>query len=134
MENKAKYTGKYKVNIASIPDTDGPDIELPKTLYYYCSLQTAMESILPKKRLLLSPLIKTNDPRVEKTEALTTLCRNVVTNVKPRALRHLDGQLKSAWRGPSIRFFHLPSEGGNCYCGNESLILVGIQPKLVIVE
>ncbi len=37
--------------------------------------------------------------RVEKTEAVTTLCRNIVTNVKPIALRHLDGQLNSAWNG-----------------------------------
>jgi hypothetical protein len=44
---------------------------------------------------------------VEKTEAVTTLCRNIATNVKPRALRHWDGQLKSAWSDHRIRFFQL---------------------------
>lgn len=45
---------------------------------------------------------------VEKTEAVTTLCRNIATNVKPIPLRHLDGQLKSAWNGHCVRFFHKP--------------------------
>ena len=67
MENEGKDNWKYKVNIARIADTDGPDSDLPKKLYYYCSLQTAMESILPQKRLLISPLIKTNDPRENKS-------------------------------------------------------------------
>lgn len=35
-------------------------------LYYYCSLSTALEYILPFNQLLLSPLIKTNDPRENK--------------------------------------------------------------------
>ncbi len=37
--------------------------------------------------------------KLEKSEALTTLCRYRTINVKPRALRHLDGQLKSACSG-----------------------------------
>ena len=44
---------------------------------------------------------------MEKTEAVTTLCRNIVTNVKPIALRHLDGQLTSAWSGLRVQFYHL---------------------------
>ena len=32
---------------------------------------------------------------VEKTEAVTTLCRTIATNLKSIALRRLDGQLKS---------------------------------------
>ncbi len=47
-------------------------------------------------------------PTLEKTEAVTTLCRNIATNVKPIALRHLDGQLKSAWNGHCVgRFFQV---------------------------
>ena len=42
--------------------------------------------------------------KVEKTEAVTTLSRNIVTNVKPRALRYWYGQLKSAWSGHRIDF------------------------------
>ncbi len=48
-----------------------------------------------------------NQCLVKKTEAVTTLCRYLPTNVKPRALRHLDGQLKSAWSGHRNRFFQL---------------------------
>ena len=44
---------------------------------------------------------------MEKTEAVTTLCRNIATIVKPRELRHLEGQLKSAWSGHRIRFFQI---------------------------
>ena len=44
---------------------------------------------------------------MEKTEVLTILCRNTSPYVKPIAPRHLDGQLKSAWRGPIVRFFQL---------------------------
>lgn len=59
--------GKYKVNIARIADTDGPEKELPATLYYYCKLETALEHILPNKQLLLSPIKNTNDPRENKS-------------------------------------------------------------------
>jgi hypothetical protein len=45
------------------------------------------------------------EAQMEKTEAVTTLCRNIATNVKPRGLRNLEGQLKSAWSGHRIRFF-----------------------------
>ena len=40
-------------------------------LYYYCSLSTALEFILPKHQLLLSPLIETNDPRENKSPLFT---------------------------------------------------------------
>jgi len=36
-------------------------------IYHYCSLQTAIEFILPTRQLLLSPLTKTNDPRENKS-------------------------------------------------------------------
>lgn len=36
-------------------------------LYYYCKLTTAIEHILLKKEIRLSPLTKTNDPRENKT-------------------------------------------------------------------
>lgn len=35
-------------------------------IYYYCKLSTALEFILPHARLLLSPIMKTNDPRENK--------------------------------------------------------------------
>ena len=38
-----------------------------KRLYYYCKLSIAIEKILPKKQLLLNPLVKTNDPREYKS-------------------------------------------------------------------
>jgi len=37
---------------------------------------------------------------MEKTEAVTTLRRNIATDVLPGLLRHWDGQLKSAWSSP----------------------------------
>jgi hypothetical protein len=36
-------------------------------LFHYCKLNTAIEKILPKKELLLSPLLNTNDPRENKS-------------------------------------------------------------------
>ncbi len=57
--------------------------------------------------LRISSATRVPDIALEKTEAVTTLCRNIATNVKSRALRHWDGQLKSAWSGHRIRFFHL---------------------------
>jgi hypothetical protein len=36
-------------------------------LYHYCSLQTAIEHILPDKRLLVNPVGKSNDPRENKS-------------------------------------------------------------------
>lgn len=63
MANAESNDWKYKVNIARIADTDGPEKELPGTLYYYCKLETALEHILPKMQLLLSPIKNTNDPR-----------------------------------------------------------------------
>lgn len=47
---------------------------------------------------------------MEKTEVVTPLCRNIATNVKSIALRHLDGQLKSAWSGHCVRFLHSTAE------------------------
>ena len=35
-------------------------------IYYYCPHNTAIEYILPENKILLSPLIKTNDPRENK--------------------------------------------------------------------
>lgn len=43
----------------------------PKRLYYYCKLSTALELILPKKQLLLSPITQTNDPRENKSFSFT---------------------------------------------------------------
>ncbi|MBK3518029.1 DUF2971 domain-containing protein [Carboxylicivirga marina] len=37
------------------------------TLYHYCSMQTAIEYILPELRLLLNPMGNTNDPRENKS-------------------------------------------------------------------
>lgn len=36
-------------------------------IYHYCKLSTALEQILPNKRLLLNPIINTNDPRENKS-------------------------------------------------------------------
>jgi hypothetical protein len=41
-------------------------LEPKDRIYYYCKLNTAIEFILPKKQLLLSPLVSTNDPRENK--------------------------------------------------------------------
>ena len=38
-------------------------------IYHYCKLTTAIEHILDKKQLLLSPLLNTNDPRENKSFA-----------------------------------------------------------------
>ena len=43
---------------------------------------------------------------LEKTEAVTTLCRNIAINVKPRAIRYWDGQTKSV-RGVSLFVFSI---------------------------
>ena len=43
------------------------EILLPDKLYHYCSLKTAIEYILPDKRLLLNPIGSTNDPRENKS-------------------------------------------------------------------
>jgi hypothetical protein len=42
---------------------------------------------------------------LEKTKAVTTLCRNMAPNVKPIAPRHMDGQLKSTLSGQSYPIF-----------------------------
>lgn len=47
-------------------------------------------------------------PYLENTEAMTPLCQYIAISVKPRALRHLDDQLKSALRGPSVGFSSMP--------------------------
>ncbi len=43
-----------------------------KTLYHYTSLATAVEFILPSMRLILNPIIKTNDPRENKPFSFMT--------------------------------------------------------------
>lgn len=43
----------------------------PSKLYYYCKLFTALELILPNSRILLSPIMKTNDPRENKPPLFT---------------------------------------------------------------
>lgn len=45
-----------------------------------------------------------------KNEAVTILCRHIATNVKPKALRYLDGQLESAWNGNLVRFSQTAAE------------------------
>ncbi len=40
-------------------------------IYYYCRLSTALELILPYSRLLLSPIMRTNDPRENKPPLFT---------------------------------------------------------------
>ena len=40
-------------------------------IYYYCKLSTALEFILPYPRLLLGPIINTNDPRENKSPLFT---------------------------------------------------------------
>jgi hypothetical protein len=44
-----------------------------KMLFHYCSLETAIEYILPNKQLRISPLIKTNDPRENESLLFGTL-------------------------------------------------------------
>ncbi|MBN8837683.1 MAG: DUF2971 domain-containing protein [Sphingobacteriia bacterium] len=44
-----------------------PFIQPHNRIYYYCSLATALEFILPKFELLLSPIENTNDPRENKS-------------------------------------------------------------------
>ena len=36
-------------------------------IFHYCKLSTAIENILPRKELLLSPMLNTNDPRENKS-------------------------------------------------------------------
>jgi len=67
MKPKSKNESHYKVQIARIADTEGPEKNLPDKIYHYCSLETGIEKILPFKRLLLSPLENTNDPRENRT-------------------------------------------------------------------
>jgi hypothetical protein len=43
-----------------------PEKAIPQYVCHYTKLETALEHILPEKRLKLSPLGKTNDPRESK--------------------------------------------------------------------
>ena len=49
-----------------------------RKLYHYCSLQTAIEHILPKKQLLINPLGKSNDPR--ENESYNFVYHNYIEN------------------------------------------------------
>jgi len=40
-------------------------------IYYYCKLSTALKFILPHERLLLSPIMQTNDPRENRPQLFT---------------------------------------------------------------
>ena len=51
-------------------------LEPGNRLYHYCNLNTALELILPKRQLLLSPINKTNDPRENKSFVFGSIWNN----------------------------------------------------------
>lgn len=56
----------------------------PNRLYHYCKLNTALKLILPKRRLLLGSLRKTNDPRENKSFLFGAIYKDDIGDLEAR--------------------------------------------------
>lgn len=87
----------------------------PTTIFYYCKLSTAIEKILPKKEIRLSPLLNTNDPR-ENQDLIFCLTQNAETKNELKYdefIKKVNGNLRNECK---VICFSLNS--GNYTAGN----------------